>query len=509
MKPISPYSISAPGFYGLNLSDSPSDMPPGFALQADNCIIDRSGRIASRKGWVKTATTDVTTDVTCIGEVIENSGTATTVCTANGKLYKLTSTTLTELTYGGGGVAPTISTNNWIFTQLNGVGMFWQRGYDPLIYDPAISTTTYRRLNEKVGTTGTVRQANVAISAYGRVWCADLTTDKNTVYFSDLLTPHIWTAGSSGSLNLIGVWPDGGDEIVGFAAYNNALIIFGRHQILVYGGATTPSTMALTDTIVGIGCIARDSIQPTGEDVWFLSDTGLRSIKRTIQEKSAPMRQISKNVHNDLQQYIDIENNELIKSGYSAVNNFYLLVLPIAERTYCFDTRGEMQDGSSRTTTWSTTFSSFYETKDRNFYFGKPGYLGTYSGYSDNLEHYRINYYSTWIDFGNPLIKSILKKIRATVICNSTQSLVLKWAYDFSTIYSSESVIVISDGVPSEYGIAEFNVAEYSGSLEGINVISVNGSGSGQLLQFGIEIESNGTLVSIQKIDILTKDGRL
>ena len=46
-------SISAPGFFGLNTQDSPLDLAAGFALVATNCVIDRYGRVGSRKGWTK------------------------------------------------------------------------------------------------------------------------------------------------------------------------------------------------------------------------------------------------------------------------------------------------------------------------------------------------------------------------------------------------------------------------------------------------------------------------
>ena len=131
MKPITPYALTAPGFYGLNLSDSPVDLSPNFALVADNCVIDRSGRVASRKGWLKAHTVNAdlgTNNIECIGELIQNDGTATTLAAGGGFLFKLASSTLTTLTYGGGGSAPTITANNWKFCQLNGVAIFFQRG---------------------------------------------------------------------------------------------------------------------------------------------------------------------------------------------------------------------------------------------------------------------------------------------------------------------------------------------------------------------------------------------
>ncbi len=44
-------SIAAPAFYGLNTQESGVTLQEGFALQADNCVIDKFGRLGARKGW--------------------------------------------------------------------------------------------------------------------------------------------------------------------------------------------------------------------------------------------------------------------------------------------------------------------------------------------------------------------------------------------------------------------------------------------------------------------------
>ena len=507
------FSISAPGFAGLNLQDSPVDLPANFALEANNCIIDKSGRVAARKGWDKAhaANTELSTsNVSCLGELVQTDGTATTVAAGGAYLFKLGGTTLTTLTYGGGGVAPTISASNWQFCFLNGVAMFWQEGYDPLIYDPAISATTFRRLNEKAGTAGTIPQCNTAIAAYGRIWYASTASDKSTLGWSDLLTPHIVTGGTAGTLDLRQIWPDGGDEIVALAAHNNYLFIFGRHQILIYENADVPSEMKLKDSIVGIGCIARDSVQNIGEDVWFLSDTGVRSLLRTIQEKSAPIRQISKNVHDDLMMYLNTETLANIKSGFSAVNSLYLMTMPTASITYCFDTRQAMQDGSARATKWvGTPSTAFYETKGRRFFMGKPGYIGEYAGYLDDTASYRVSYYTTWIDFGDPLRKSILKKVRLTVIGGNAQGIIIKWAYDFTSTYFSENVTIPASVFAAQYGVSQYNTtAQYAGNVD-VSVIAANGLSQGQVLQFGFETQINDASFSVQKIDLLTKNGKI
>ena len=511
-QPIQPFTISAPGFYGLNQQDSPVDLNPGFALRAKNCVIDKSGRIASRSGWLPAHTTNTdlaTSNITCIGELIQNDGTTTILAAGGAFLFKMVGSTLTTLTYGGGGSAPTISANNWTFCQLNGIGIFWQRGYDPLIYDPAVSTTTFRRLSEHATYSGSVPTANAAISAYGRIWCADTATNKNTVTWSDIITPQVWTGGTSGSLNLLGVWPKGGDEIVALAAHNNFLVIFGKNQTLIYSGADAPSTMKLADSIPGVGCIARDSVQGTGDDVIFLSNAGVMSLMRTIQEKSAPLRELSKNVRDELQAHINFETVANIKSAYSPVHAFYLLVLPAFNETYCFDMRRPLEDGASRVTNWyDITPKAFCSSKSRKLYIGKAGYVGEYTGSLDNTSEYRMEYYTTWVDFGNPIQTSILKKINLTCIGALNQTVIFKWGYNFVGEYQSQSTTVTSTAQEAEWGLFEWGLFEWGGIFD-ISAIAVNASGSGTVLQFGFEIQINGKAISVQKIDIYTKNGRL
>ena len=196
-----------------------------------------SGRIGARKGCTRVNASSGAlgaNNVTVIHELVQSDGTLTILFAGNNKLFKLDgSNAVVELTYGGGGTAPTITASNWSVASLNGITYFFQENHAPLIFDPAVSTTTFRRVTEKTGYVGTVPQGNIVISAYGRLWVADTATDNVTVSFSDLLAGHIWSTGTSGTLNINQVWPNGADNITGLAAHNNFLIIFGQRQILV------------------------------------------------------------------------------------------------------------------------------------------------------------------------------------------------------------------------------------------------------------------------------------
>jgi hypothetical protein len=516
-QPIQTFSISAPGFYGLNTQDSPLDLASGFALVATNCVIDQYGRIGSRKGFTRlnSSTGNLgANDVGVMHELVQTDGTLTVLFAGNNKLFKLgTSNAVTELTYGGGGTAPTITASNWQCASLNGITYFFQTGHDPLIYDPAVSTTTYRRVSEKSGYAGTVPLGNLAISAFGRLWVANTSSDKTTVTFSDLLTGHIWTGGTSGSLNVNQIWPNGADEVQALAAHNGFLFIFGKRQILVYQGATTPSTMTLYDTIGGIGCMARDSVQTTSSDVIFLSNSGIRSLMRTIQEKSAPERDLSKNVRNDLMTDVAAQTLANIKSVYSEREGFYLLTMPSNQSVYCLDTKVILQDGTSRVTTWdSITPTSLLSRRNGDLYIGKNGYVCSYSGYLDHESTYRMMYYTNNADLGNVNQVSILKKISAVVIGGTNQTVAIKWGFDFKANYLSANASIPSQGV-AQYGIAEYGangspVAYYSDGVA-LQTLVVSASGSGKVVQTGYESDINGAQLSIQKIEIQAKNGKI
>jgi len=509
---IQTYSITAPGFFGLNTQDSSLDLASGFALVANNCVIDKYGRIGARKGWqAKHSTLGAlgTADVKMIAQLLTEAGIQYTVAAGNNKLFKLSGGVLSELTYGGGGVAPTITDSNWQAASLNGILYLFQSGHDPLVFDPALSTTEYRRASEHAGYTGTVLAGDCAISAFGRIWTANSTTNKDTVYFSDLLSGMKWSGGTSGYLDVTQYWPNGADNITALAAHNNYLFIFGRNNILVYANANDPSNLVLSDTITGIGCIARDSVANTGSDVIFLSDTGVRSVLRTIQEKSAPFRDLSKNVRDDLMSAVAGEVATTIKSVYSPFDSFYLITLPVLKTVYCFDLKATLQDGSARVTTWdSIQPKSFcYDNINKELLLGKAGYIAEYTGYVDNTDSYRFQYFTNHTDLGAPSVTSVLKKLSVVVIGGTNQYVSMKWGYDFTSNYYSQTAKIPEQGV-DYYGVGEYNIAQYSGGTA-LQTLVAYPTGAGKVIQTGYEADITGAPLSVQKLELQAKQGKI
>ena len=51
--PLQSVSLLAPGFMGLNTQDTRVGLSSGYATRANNLIIDKGGRLASRQGHIK------------------------------------------------------------------------------------------------------------------------------------------------------------------------------------------------------------------------------------------------------------------------------------------------------------------------------------------------------------------------------------------------------------------------------------------------------------------------
>jgi len=501
-------TVAAPGFAGINTQDSPIGIDPSFASIADNCVIDQLGRIGARKGWEAVSTNGSSVlgssrGIETMYEFIDNSGDKVVLSAGNAKVFKGT-TTLTDITPS----SYTPTANNWKTVSLNNHVYMFQRGHEPLIGTDESGSFVLETMSGHSHSTGTAPQGNEVLAAYGKLFVADVTGDKHTVYWSDTLNGHAWTGGASGSLDVTLVWPTGFDEITALAAHNGFLIIFGKKSILVYSGASSPASMTLTDTIEGVGCIARDSVQHTGTDIIFLSETGVRSFGRTIQEKSMPMRDISKNVRTDLLSLVSLQVNP-IKSLYSSDEAFYLLTLPDSNTVYCFDMRTPLPDGSQRATTWSAINPlSFAVLEDGKIYIGISSGIVEYKNYLDGTEKYELRYFSNPLDFQNTSNLKFLKKFNLTIIGGQNTPTTLNWGYDYTQSYTKQAFTFGSSNI-GEYGVSEYNTtAEYTSSIL-INTPKVNTSGCGEVVTIGLEAEINGAQFSIQRIDIHALLGRL
>jgi len=502
-------NLVAPAFKGINTEDSPLAQDPSFAETADNAVIDKRGRIAARKGHEVTTTNKTalgTAALRAIKTFRDDAGNTKVFSAGNNKIFSGTTTLVDETPVGY-----TITADNWKMVNFNDRIYMFQRGYEPLVYDN--TSADVEAMSDHTHSTGvaSTMYGNEVLAAYGRLWTADFADNKSTIYWSDLLNGIHWSGGSSGSIDISKVWPNGYDEIVSLAAHNNLLIIFGQHSIVVYEGATSPSSMTLSDTVAGVGCVDRDTVQYTGTDVIFLSQTGLRSFGRTIQEKSMPISSLSKTITKDI---ISLLQNEVdfYRSVYSPEENFYLLSFVGQETTYCFDVRGTLEDGSYRVTRWPGSLFTAYETRrDGKLFIGTTDGISEYKGYSDNGVKYRFKYFSPSLTFGDPSRLKILKKIKPTLVGANSATVFMKFAYDFGTSFSTTE-FTVGNQQPAFYNVNEFGansvpLSEFTGG-ELTNQRSLNAVGNGTSVVVGLESDINGFALSLQEINLLALIGK-
>ena len=433
---------------------------------------------------------------------ITNSGTTATVTQVNHYLVDGDTVTIA-------GANETEYNGTWTITVVNSETYEYTMSSSPSGNATGSPTATY--------TKGTPPEANTVLSAYGRLWVANTPSNKTTVYWSELLDGTEWRTASPtvGSLDISGILVYGNDEIVGLGAHNGRLIIFCKNNIIIMDDQTAgkqyldPADMSLVEVINGIGCIARDSIVNTGTDILFLSESGVRALSRTIQEKSQPMRDISRNVRDQLVDEVSrVVDKSSIKGVYSESNGFYLLAIPTDTSVYCFDTKQVLPDGSARVTKWSGLDHTSWLAYDGKIYMTNTQGVAEYTGYQDNGNSYSMNYQTNYFDFGSQNIVKFLKNISATLIGSTGKSLTLNIYKDYEDIPYPPITLTLKEGNVFEYGIAEYGVAEYAGGALTEN-LKVPVTGSGFVIKLGIESEIDGGFLNIQQLNLYAKQGRL
>lgn len=564
MSQLIPLQVTAPGFFGLNTQQAVTgDLH--WAAEATNCVIDDRGRIASRKGrlTVTSAAISGTPSVRAVYEQISSAGTATILSAAGNKLYSGTST-LTDITgTAAGGTG--ITADHWQMQNIADRIVAFQDAHDPIkrttgnfsllqadisdwtvntaytvgavvkataganktLYfhcttsgtshattEPTWSTTVGNTTadNTVVWTTRKMPNGNVCHSAFGRIWVTS-NGDDTTIEFSDTLLPHKFRGGAAGTLNLNTVW--GGDQVTAIASIEDYLVIFGKRHILIYAGPEDPSAMTLSEKIEGTGCIARDSVQSTGNDLVFLSANGVSLLSRAIEAGGRQaIGDLSRNVRDDLMYQVASETTALIKSTYHEPEGFYILSLTGVGTDWVFDLRFPNEDGSAKITTWDAFGGkAFYSSRDRTLYVGGAGVIAKYSGYYDgSASTYSMRYKSTWMDFSSidPAIGSrfkIPKSWRVRVLTNVSYLVTYVWAFDFEESFSNTSSQLTVDTDASEWNVAEYNIGEYSGGIA-FSDTRIHASGHGQVMKIGTNVTINGSIIAFQEILLGVKLGR-
>lgn len=554
-------AIQAPGFQGINTEDSPLMQEPGFASVADNCIIDAFGRVGCREAFASYTTIDnlpydvaaqatsETKQVTQLGGgaiddawytlaiVSHIQYSAVGVVEAEDNYIALVDgPTLTDLPYptlvddrklNGAKILP-FNNGIYIFSEGN-PALYYDGTTVELLFNGTVDVDYIAPIDD-TGTIATEIDGEIATAAYGRLWVAGVNGDYNTVYYSDLLIADQWYDGrgvpvdsqnTGGIIDVSQYWPNGADRITGIVAHNGLLVIFGRHSILLYGSANSFADPAdvgglvLQDTVVNLGLVNRDAVVATGAELMYVDDSGVRSLGRTIQEKSVPLGNMTQNVKGQLQAVIATENEEDISLFFMPDKNLVVCQLAGSRQAYVMNILQPSINGSYKITRWTDTEFNrgFYVEEGGESYtllagIDAGGVLEYRSFVEYTLEPYLMKYASNIFTFGDSLIQKFVKQVDFTIISTQVDApAVVRWGYTGTLDYWANKTIIAQ--TPALFGVDSYTHATFSPSLNTLKRYRTNTKGSGSLVRVGFEGNINGNSMSIQEINVQTLLGRI
>ena len=465
-KQISYQPLTDIGLNGLNTQDNPASLDTSFLTKAENVVIRESGRIAFRKGLKQ----KVTPSGTAIASLIEHNdqGTNKIFASHGTSIYTIDFTSPNAaFPSSGADVKHTVgsSTGKWQFIEFNRRLTCIHEGIVPQRYDGSQGSgskwAAFDNAHRPAGVSSGEFKPSCGMGFYGRMWVGGVAEEKDVLYYSTLLDADDFrltsanSASNGGFIDLKTVW--GVDDIVAIAPFYGKLVVFGANNIAVYDNPNVIGSMALNEVIRGVGCVSRDSVQAIGDDLVFLSSTGLRSLGRTTEKDKLPMQDLSLNIKDTLIRNVGQSTN--VKAVYVENEGIYILSFVDSNITYVFDFKHFTPNQAPRITTW--TFDNDREPASLAYteLYGllvgqKDGGLAGYEGYFDSDlasngttvidAAYTSSIATTWINLGQSVAASLLKRLFMVLEGGSGATLGLKWYKDYSPTSSSTTAITLN-----------------------------------------------------------------
>jgi len=506
------------GINGLNTQANPASLDSTWLTKADNIVIRESGRISARKGLRQ----NILKTSAKIGSMVEheyrsgNTNYTKVMASVGSSIYTIDFGTPDSAFTSAHTVSN--STSDWQFVNFNHKLYGFQNGVSPVEYD---SGTWSNPSSKPSGVT--TFDPSCGMGYYGRLWVGGLTENNDTLYYSDTLLGTTWSGGLSGYIDLKTVW--GADEIVAIAPFYGQLVIFGKSNIAIYNNPHDLSNLALTEVIRGIGCVSRDSVQAIGDDLVFLSSTGLRSLSRTTELDKVPLSDYSINIKDSLIRHISQSTN--VKSTYVESEGVYVMSFVDKNITYVFDMKYFTPNKAPRVTIWKFDSdrhpSSLAYTESKGFLIGQQeGSIATYQDYYDKdysgssvytSNSYTSSFATNWIDLGGSVVASLLKKLTMVIEGGSGSMLGLKWYKDFSPTPSKTTHISLNPITTGAIGLwgdpsALYGDVKYT-PIFGLKEYNTSLTGSAKHLKLEMDIEINGFVASLQDATLLHKQGKI
>lgn len=502
--------LGAFGAYGMNTQASPIDLPTQFSVLGVNCYADEAGRPTARAAAQLYSTANVDLGSNPIVRAFRHNhanASSTLLLAGGGSLYYSTDDgeTLTTISAGPFG------TDEWQFASLNGKAFAIKASTTGLYFTEAVWTAS------NLTTPGSV-QFKAIHSAYGRLWAVTNTT----LYWSDLLDGTNFSTGASGSLDLQRIHTQFRDVAVAVTSFAGQIVVLCRNSTYVLGlGAdknpnNTIAPIYLRDFVPNIGCVARDTVVSTGDDVVFVSDDGVRSLLRSLQESQGPAPLTDRSAANKdytIANLVRANTSDELVASWNPERGWYFVFSPATEEVWLFDFGQKIpQVDAPRMFIWRmgtarTLYCGVWTAAEQMAFGGAAGMFDMES--FDTGQSYTMTLTTGWLSLGGPERMDQFKKVMLNLTGGSGQTASLRWAVDFNP--NSLRTITFnldSDQTVYEFNVAEFEAAEFSSGQATVELY-LNIGGNGKVIQLTLEIPIEGNSITLNNSLMQFKQGRI
>ena len=316
-------------------------------------------------------------------------------------------------------------------------------------------------------------------------------TNKETVYWSDVFDPVTFTGGNSGSNKFT-------DKIKAIKHWKDRLFVFGQKSIAeLVGINSTPSVQSIASNV---GCIDGFSMQEVGGDLVFLSVDGIRTLQGTAQIDDVELSAISREI------------DPLVEALVSSINSYYISSCVIREKNQYrlyYTNSGYSDDAqkgiigtyklSPQGVRWewsevegiplSCCSSTINSSLEKVYHGGYDGYVYNHDTGDDfNGIAITSTYQSPEINYGSLAVRKTPHWLKLSAeVEGVVENLKLRLRYNFedtaSTHQPLDFTVDASTGL-SLYGTAIYNTATYAGVTDLERRILVNGAGYSNKFMF-------------------------
>jgi len=508
------------GVNGLDTQTHPTALDPTYLTKADNIVYTEGNRITFRKGLRQK--TDAVGGGNHIGSLYEHTPTDTIYAAAGSYMYEIDLTDPDNSFINGFNTGAT--NDHWQFCEIQEGLVAVQGGEAPLFLDGSTWGLLSSESSYSAPAGVTTFDPSCGLGAYGRLWVGGVSEDNTVLYYSQIEDPPSFNQGDAGYIDLKYVW--GNDEIVAIHNFGGKLAIFGKKNIAIYNNPADVSNIYLDEVVNGIGAVFRDSIQSIGNDIYFLSDTGVRSLKRsaTANSDKLPLQEVSITVNDEVISHT--QNSQDVRSVYVLNEGLYLLSFTDLNVTYVFDLTFHTPRGIPRVTKWnfdgdrepvsfaySNTYGLLFGEESGNICIYDGYFEVTYDGTGFNNTPFTGSFSTAVLDLGEGSVSSILKKLSMVVSGGSGTDVGIKAFKDFELAASTQQTFKVNaplSGTPYKWGESTslFGAAKYA-PIRGLKEVNIPLRGSAKYLRFEMDGVTNGYRTALQSITLFYKQGKM